>query len=83
MMPYQVSRWRWPFQASVATRSPSLIAVALEPLGDLQGAPANRAIVGAVNRPLDEARDHLAMRMLDRGEVDDFVNEQRPILHQA
>ena len=56
--------------------------VALEPLRDFERAPAQLAVVGAVDRAFDEAADDLATRVLQGGEIDDFVNQQRPILHQ-
>ncbi len=59
-----------------------LDSVAREPLRDLQRAAAQIAIVGAMDRAFDKPADDLAARMLDGGEIDDLVNQQRPILHQ-
>ena len=36
-----------------------------------------------MDRPLDGARNHGAIRVLDGGVVDDAMNQQGPVLHQA
>ena len=54
-----------------------------ELLGDAHRAAANVAIVRAMDRAFDQARHDLAVGMLDGGEIDDLVDQQRPILHQT
>ena len=81
-MPYQASRWRQVFQASVATRSPRLDAVALEALRDFQRAAAHCGVIGAVDGAFDRARDDF-LGAMDRGVVDNPVTQQRPVLHQS
>ena len=58
-------------------------AVALEAFGDLERALADLAIVRPVHRPLDRPRGDLALRKLDRGEIDDLMHEQGPVLHPS
>ena len=82
-MPYQASRWRKPFQASVATRSPSVTPSLREALGDAQRAIANLPVIAAMHRPFDGARHDFAAAILDRREIDDLMQQQRPILHQS
>jgi hypothetical protein len=60
-----------------------LDAFLLEPLRDLEGTLAHLAVIGAVDRALDGARDDLAIAMLSGGVVDDLMAQQRPILHQS
>ena len=57
--------------------------VALEPLGDLERALANLAIVGVMHRPFDRPRGDLLLRELDGGEIDDLVHQQGPVLHPS
>ena len=56
--------------------------VARQALGDAHRARAHIPVVGAMDRALHQPRHHFPIRMLDRGEVDDLVNQQRPFLHQ-
>ena len=51
--------------------------------GHPQGAGTEGCIIGAVDRTLDGASDHLARAMLGGGVVDDPMQQQRPILHQT
>jgi hypothetical protein len=60
-----------------------LDAVALEPLGDLEGTGADIGVVRGVHRPLDRARNHRAGAVIGRRMVDHPVAQQRPVLHQA
>src|SRR6185312_1549448 len=60
-----------------------LDAIAREALGDFQRAGAQIAIADAMDRAFDEPRDHLLVAVLHTGEIDDLVNDQRPILHLA
>ena len=82
-MPYQASRWRQVFHASVRDAVAELDAVLLQPLRHLQRARADLGIVGCVDRALDRARDDLALAMIRGGMVDDAMAQQWPILHQA
>ena len=58
-------------------------AVLDEALSHLERALADRGVARLVDRPLDRARDHLAIRMVGRGMIDDAVHQKRPVLHQA
>jgi hypothetical protein len=58
-------------------------AVPGQALRHLQGARADLAIAGAMDRALDRARHDWPRRMLRRGVVDDAVDEQGPVLHEA
>jgi hypothetical protein len=56
-------------------------AIAREPLRDFERAPAQRAIVGAMDRPLDRTRYDLPLRMPDGGVIDNLRTQKRPVLH--
>src|SRR5215204_309387 len=58
-------------------------AVAVEPLRKLQRSSSDFGVVRLVDRPLDRARHHGTLPVLDRGMVDDAMAQERPILHQA
>ena len=60
-----------------------LDAVLLQALRYLERAGANFGIVGCMDRPLDRARDDLALAMVYGGMVNDAMAQQRPTLHQA
>ena len=60
-----------------------LDAVALQPLREPARPLMDRRVGRAVHRPLDRARDHRPVRMLRPGVIEDAVDEQRPVLHQA
>ena len=60
-----------------------LDAVPLQPLRHFQRAGANLRIIGLDNRPLDRAGDDLALAVEFGGMVDNAVQQQRKIRHQA
>ena len=57
--------------------------VALEFFGDLERALPDGAVVGVMHRAFDRPRRHLLLRELDRGEINDLVHQQGPILHPS
>jgi hypothetical protein len=58
-------------------------AVERQPLGGAQGTLAHLRVCRAVDRPFDRAGYDLSVRMLLPGMIDDAVNQQRPVLHEA
>ena len=58
-------------------------AVALQPLRHLQRAGANLRVIGLDDRPLDRAGNDLALAVELGGMVDDPVQQQRKVGHQA
>lgn len=52
-------------------------------VGDALGPIADLGVGRAHDRALDRSADHLAMTVPERGMVDDLVEGQRPVLHQA
>ena len=69
----------------MATLSPHADADAFhfQPFCDLQGAAVNGAVVGAMDRPLDGARDDFTAAVVKRRMVQNLVAKQRPFLHQS
>ena len=82
-MPYQASRCRQVFQASVATRSPSLMPSFSSRCATFLARWRICGVIGLDDRPLDRARDDLALAVIFGGMVDDAMKQQRPVLHQA
>ncbi len=82
IMPYQASRWRQVFQASVATRSPSLMPSRSSRWATLSARARICGIGRRVDRPFDRARHDRPLAVVDRGVVDDAMAKQRPVLHQ-
>src|SRR5262249_22198526 len=60
-----------------------LDAIALQTLRHLQRAGADLRVIAGGDWPLDGARDHGAVAMLDGGVIDDAMAQEWPILHQA
>ena len=60
-----------------------LDAVLLQALGHLERAGADLRVIGLDDRPLDRPGDDLALAVIGGRVVDDPVQQQRPILHQA
>ena len=58
-------------------------AVAVEALGDLQGAGADLRIVGGHQRAFDRARMDAARTVVQCRVIDDAMAQQRPVLHQS
>ena len=60
-----------------------LDAVLFQPLRHFLGALADLGVIGLDDRPLDRARNDLALAVIFGGMVDDAMEQQRPVLHQA
>ena len=61
----------------------AMVTVALQHLRDLERPLVDLGVIGAVNRSLDRACDHLLLAMNPGGVFDDPVAEQGPVLHQT
>ena len=70
------------FQASVATRSPSLMPSLSSRCATFSARARICSVVGFDDRAFDRAGDDLALAVKLGGMVDDAVDQQRPILHQ-
>jgi hypothetical protein len=57
--------------------------LARQPLSEPERAGVDGGVVGLVQRAFHRARDDAALRVVLRGVVDDPVDAERPILHQA
>jgi hypothetical protein len=75
--------WRAVFQARVPDPVARLDPQGQQGVGHPLGALVDRAVGGADDRPLDRAGDDLARAVPLGGVVDDLVDRQGPVLHQA
>ena len=83
-MPYQISRWRQVFQASVAQRSPRRDAVARRGAWRRERAPAEaRDSWCGGSGPRPSARRSRRSGAAMRRVIEDLVAKQRPVLHQS
>ena len=59
-----------------------LDAVRVERSGHLARALGDRAVIGAFDGAFHTARYHFALGVIERGVIDDLVDQERPVLHQ-
>ena len=55
----------------------------LQRLGDAARAGMDGAIVRPADRPFHGARDDFAVAVIERGMIENFMDQQRPVLHQT